>query len=288
MSIKDYPTAELLAELSTRVRTDSPLYDPQDLRDMLIKSESECSELRAQVERKDTRIKVLEVANDNLTQYSINLTTERYKLRQALIEICNIVGGATDGVSTEFLMQVPKEVLAVKAERDTLRHKLQVERDRANDLVNDRDMAETALAAVTTKRDALKARIEEMDAHGDRDMLLAQWNKAAAQRDSLEVRVIELEKDLAAWRDAAIAESRGRDVSDVDWVLRAHAAEDKLQSLQARIDAGVRVYRTSNEEWMERKYAGSGASGLLIDIEYMHPDDDRNGGRTAMPTERLI
>ena len=108
MSIKDYPTEQLLSELAARVRTDNPLYDPQELRDMLINSESECSELRAQVERKETRIQVLEVANDSLTQYSSNLTTERDKLRQALIEICNIFGGATDGVSTEFLMQVPK------------------------------------------------------------------------------------------------------------------------------------------------------------------------------------
>lgn len=51
MSIKQYTAEELLAELAARVRPDSPLYDPQELRDMLIKSESECSELRAQVER---------------------------------------------------------------------------------------------------------------------------------------------------------------------------------------------------------------------------------------------
>lgn len=117
MSIKDYPTDELLAELSTRVRPDSPLYDPQELRDMLIKSESECSELRAQVERKETRIKVLEVANDSLTQYSSNLT----------------------------------------AERDTLRHELQAERDTSNQRLTEiYDRARKA----EKERDALQARID--------------------------------------------------------------------------------------------------------------------------------
>lgn len=133
MSIKDYPTEELLAELAARVRTDSPLYDPQELRDMLIKSESECSELRAQVER-------------------------LRRLAKSINSDCN----------------------------------------------------------------SLRAEVRELRRH---------LGKTMSERDGL----------------------------------------------QSRIDAGVRVYRTSNEEWMERKYAGSGASGLLIDIEYMHPDDDRNG-----------
>lgn len=81
MSMKDYPTDELLAEIAKRVRPDSPLHNPQELRDMLIRAKSECSELLAQVEMKEAHIKGLEVANDSLTQYSRNLTAQRDALQ---------------------------------------------------------------------------------------------------------------------------------------------------------------------------------------------------------------
>lgn len=61
------------------------------LRAELARLKNECSDqqsyvldLESAIARKDTRIKVLEVANDSLTQYSSNLTTERDALQASL------------------------------------------------------------------------------------------------------------------------------------------------------------------------------------------------------------
>ena len=72
------------------------------------------------------------------------------------------------------------------------------------------------MLAVKAERDALKARIEEMDAHGDRDMLLAQWNKAAAER--ARVRYSDLVKEWGI-RQSVIGTALQRGIKQYDYIL---------------------------------------------------------------------
>lgn len=112
---KDAEIAELreslertkLALNTTRQQRDNFWSQRDAARAELARLKNECSDqqsyvldLESAIARKDTRIKVLEVANDSLTQYSSNLTTKRDALQEkieAWQDATGLVGIYSDG-----------------------------------------------------------------------------------------------------------------------------------------------------------------------------------------------